>query len=156
MTDKNQKTPPNFEALQNELEHSLDVASLILVYSKALSIKFRMDEKRFDVDGAQNVRYEVIKKRIDKAMLKNSSERLTQPGKIAIVYGQPKEVEEYMKYIKHLQAKNYIKKEIENIEIEDLQGSIGLKAIRIQINYKKDADKKITLNDLMDVIENKS
>jgi hypothetical protein len=45
-----------------------------------------MDEKRFDVDGAYNSRYEVIKKRIDKAYIKNTTERITQPGKICIVY----------------------------------------------------------------------
>ncbi len=137
--------------LQNELEHSLEVASLILVHSKPLTIKFRMDEKRFDVDGAQNVRYEVIKKRIDKAMLKNSSERLTQPGKIAIVYGQPKEAEEYMKYIRHLQAKKYLLSEIENLDIEDLKGISGLKTLRITINYNQ-----FPKNELFTDIKNRS
>ena len=123
--------------LKDELEHSLEVASMILVHSTPLSIKFRMDEKRFDVDGAQNVRYEVIKKRVEKAMLKNSSERLTQPGKIAIVYGQPKEAEEYYKYIKHLQSKKYLLDEIENLDIEDLKGISGLKTLRVTVNYKQ-------------------
>jgi len=127
--------------LQNELEHSLDVASLILVHSKPLTIKFRMDEKRFDVDGAQNVRYEVIKKRIDKAMLKNTNERLTQPGKIAIVYGQPKEAEEYMKYIRHLQSKKYLLPEIEDLDVEDLKGISGLKTLRVTINYSQSPKK---------------
>ncbi len=52
---------------RNEMEHDLQVASLILVHSNPLAIKFRMDEKKFDVDGAYNIRYEIIKKRIDKA-----------------------------------------------------------------------------------------
>ncbi|TAK35947.1 MAG: hypothetical protein EPO28_13950 [Saprospiraceae bacterium] len=40
-----------------------------------------MDEKRLDVEGSYNVRYEIIKKRIDKALLKGTQERLTQsPG----------------------------------------------------------------------------
>ena len=121
--------------LKNELEHELDVASLILVYSAPLTIKFRMDEKHFDVDGAQNVRYEVIKKRVENASLKISGERLTQPGKIAIVYGQPKEAEEYLKYIKHLQAKKYLLEEIEHLDVEDLKGVSGLKTLRIAINY---------------------
>lgn len=122
--------------LKNELEHELDVASLILVHSNPLSIKFRMDEKRFDVDGAKNVRYEVIKKRVEKALLKNSNERLTQPGKIAIVYGQPKEEEEYLKYIKHLQSKKYLLNEVEKLDIEDLKGITGLKTLRVAVNYK--------------------
>ena len=121
--------------LKDELEHSLEVASLILVHSTPLAIKFRIDEKRFDVDGARNVRYEVIKKRIEKAMLINSSERLTQPGKIAIVYGQPREAEEYSKYIKHLQSKKYLLNEVENLDIEDLKGISGLKTLRVAINY---------------------
>ena len=126
--------------LKNQLDHPLEVASLILVHSTPLTIKFRMDEKRFDVDGAYNIRYEILKKRIDKAHIKNTNQRLTIPGKIAIVYSQDDEAEEYMKYIKHLQSKNFIKKGVESVEIEDLQGSTGLKALRITVNYKKDTD----------------
>ena len=70
---------------RNEMEHDLQVASLILVHSNPLAIKFRMDEKKFDVDGAYNIRYEIIKKRIDKAHIKGTNDRLTVPGKIAIV-----------------------------------------------------------------------
>lgn len=139
--------------LKDKLKHPLEIASLILVHSTPLSIKFRMDEKRFDVDGAYNIRYEILKKRIDKAHIKNTKERLTIPGKIAIVYNHQDEAEEYLKYIKHLQVKNYIKKGVELLELEDLQGSTGLKALRIQINYTKELEQKITLNDLMKVIE---
>ena len=103
--------------LKKSLSHPLEVASLILVHSNPLAIRFRMDEKRFDVDGAYNIRYEIIKKRIDKALIKNTKERLTQPGKIAIVYSQNKDVVEYMKYIKYLQSKNYLLKTVEKIEI---------------------------------------
>ena len=123
--------------LKDELEHTLEVASLILVHSTPLTIKFRMDEKHFDVDGARNVRYEVIKKRIEKAMIKNSSERLTQPGKIAIIYAQPKEAEEYYKYIKHLQSKKYLLDEIESLDLEDLKGISGLKTLRVSVNYSQ-------------------
>ncbi|WP_460191167.1 GAF domain-containing protein [Urechidicola sp. KH5] len=138
--------------LKSDLTHPLDIASLILVHSTPLTIKFRMDEKRFDVDGAYNIRYEILKKRIDKAHIKNSNDRLTVPGKIAIVYSQEKESEEYLKYIKHLQTKNFIGKEIEHLEIEDLQGTTGLKAIRIPVVYKKTKG-EITFNDLVKVIE---
>ena len=54
------------EKLKTTLEVPLDTAQLIFVYGNPLSIVFRLDEKRFDVDGAYNVRYEIIKKRIDK------------------------------------------------------------------------------------------
>jgi hypothetical protein len=35
-----------------------------------------MDEKRFDVDGAYNSYYEIIKKRLDKAHIKDSQNAL--------------------------------------------------------------------------------
>ncbi|MFK5878592.1 MAG: GAF domain-containing protein [Flavobacteriaceae bacterium] len=136
------------------LPHQLEIASLILVHSTPLAIRFRMDEKRFDVDGAYNIRYEIIKKRIDKALIKNTNERLTQPGKIAIVYNQDQEADEYLKYIKHLQIMNCLLDEVEFLEIEDLQGTSGLKALRVSVNYNKKSKEKITLDDLMNVINN--
>ncbi|MEM8909816.1 MAG: GAF domain-containing protein, partial [Bacteroidota bacterium] len=92
--------------LKPHLSVPLDVASLILVHSSPLTIKFRMAEKRFDVDGAYNVRYEIVKKRIDKALIKGRDERLTQPGKIAIVYSQNKDAVEYRQYLEYLQSLN--------------------------------------------------
>jgi len=129
--------------LKVKLEHPLEVASLILVHNKPLSIKFRMDEKRFDIDGAQNVRYEIIKKRIDKSYIKNTSKRLTVPGKIAIIYSQVGERNEYLEYIKHLQSKNILLDNIEKFDIEDMKGISGLKALRVSVNYKKKFNSKI-------------
>jgi hypothetical protein len=71
------------ELLRQRLPLALDTTHLILAHHAPLSIRFRADEKRFDVDGAYNVRYEVVKKRIDKAMLRGSDERVTHPGQIA-------------------------------------------------------------------------
>ena len=133
---------------REEMNHDLRVASLVLVHSNPLSIKFRMDEKQFDVDGAYNIRYEIIKKRIDKAHIKNTSERLTVPGKIAIVYSQENDAREYLKYIKFLQSKNYFGK-LEKLEIEDLQGVSGLKALRVEVIYNP-KEKIISLNDLIE------
>ena len=96
--------------LKDEMDNELRVASLILVHSNPMAIKFRMDEKQFDVDGAYNIRYEIIKKRIDKAHIKGTDERLTVPGKIAIVYSQDKDAREYLKYIKYLQSKKIIRR----------------------------------------------
>ncbi len=142
--------------LKSSLKHPLEIASLILVHSTSLAIRFRMDEKRFDVDGAYNIRYEIIKKRIDKALIKGTKERLTQPRKIAIVYNQNHESIEYKKYIKHLQAMNYLKDPIEELEIEDLQGTSGLKALRVSINYNKKSKEKVSLDDLMNVINDEN
>jgi hypothetical protein len=139
---------------RKNMKNDLRVASLILVHSNAMAIKFRMDEKQFDVDGAYNIRYEIIKKRIDKANLKGTEERLTVPGKIAIVYSQEKDALEYVKYIKFLQSKNQLGK-MEILELEDLQGVSGLKALRVEVVYQKDfnATKTITFNDLIKEIE---
>ncbi|WP_299062718.1 GAF domain-containing protein [uncultured Polaribacter sp.] len=139
---------------RKNMTHDLQVASLILVHSNSMAIKFRMDEKKFDVDGAYNIRYEIIKKRIDKANIKNTTERLTCPGKIAIVYSQDKDALEYIKYINYLQSKNQLGK-IEFLNLEDLQGITGLKALRVAVIYQTDFDENntITFNDLMKEIE---
>lgn len=138
--------------LKSKLAVPLDVASLLLVYSTSLSIRFRLDEKRFDVDGTYNARYEVIKKRIDKSYIKGTSERLTQSGKLSIVYSQKKEELEYLRYIGFLKAKGYFTNNIEIVELEGLQGVTGLKAIRAEILYKQDSGdgKTYTYDDLMD------
>ncbi|GIZ09849.1 GAF domain-containing protein [Flavobacterium sp. UMI-01] len=115
------------------LPYELDVTSLILVFSSPLSIRFRMDEKRFDVDGTYNARYEVVKKRIDKAHIKGTMERITQKEKITIVYSHQSEETEYLKYIAFLQFKKIIEPEIEQFDIEELQGVSGLKALRIKV-----------------------
>ena len=119
--------------LKQNLKVCLDTTHLILIYGQPLSIRFRLDERQFDVDGAYNIRYEILKKRIDKAYLANSDERLTQPGKIAIVYSQAKEATEYLEYIDYLQHKGILTDEIENVEIEELQGVKGLQALRVRV-----------------------
>jgi hypothetical protein len=120
--------------LEAELSHPLSTTQLILAHSVPISISFRTAERKFDVDGAYNIRYEIIKKRIDKVCIKDTMERLTQPGKIAIVYSQPKEAAEYKEYIEFLQNKKLLKAGIEEFELEDLQGVVGLKALRVEAN----------------------
>lgn len=139
---------------RKNMEQELRIASLILVHSTPMAIKFRMDEKQFDVDGAYNIRYEIIKKRIDKAHLKGTNERLTTPGKLAIVYSQDKDAIEYIKYINFLQSRNQLGK-VEFLELENLQGVAGLKALRVEVIYQEGFDEKktITFNDLIEEIE---
>lgn len=117
--------------LQPQMSKPLTTAQLIFVYSDPLDIRFRMDEKHFDVDGAYNVRYEIIKKRIDKAYILGTNERLTQAGKIAIVYLHSKDKQEYMEYLHYLVDRGWISPEIEDLELDKLQGVEGLKALRI-------------------------
>ncbi|MGM1055677.1 MAG: GAF domain-containing protein [Bacteroidota bacterium] len=129
-----------FYQLQKNTPIKIDAASLILVFNNTLSIRYRMDEKKFDVDGTYNARYEIIKKRIDKAFIKNTEERITQKGKIAIVYAQSSDQKEYLRYIKYLQTRKYLGEEVEILELEDVQGVVGLRAIRANILYRPEAD----------------
>lgn len=122
--------------LRDALPYRLGVTSLILVFSTPIAIRFRMDEKHFDIDGAYNIRYEVIKKRIDKAHVKGTEERITQKGTIAIVYSNADEEQEYLGYIHILQQNAIVGTDIEHLEVEDLQGVSGLKALRVKVLYE--------------------
>ena len=139
-----------FNDLKNELRTPLEIASLILVYSAPLAVHFRMDEKKFDVEGAYNARYEIVKKRIDKANVKGTKERITQPGKITIIYSREQDAVDYQKYIRFLQFKGYLKNNpVEDLPIEDLQGITGLRALRVEVEYSK----TIKPNEAFDVNE---
>ncbi len=118
---------------KSSLPYPLDVTTLVLVYDTPISVRFRMDEKRFDVDGSYNARFEIVKKRIDKACVLNTDERITQPGKITIVYSNMNEENEYIGYIHLLQEQNILDRYIEKLDVEDLQGVVGLKALRVSI-----------------------
>lgn len=120
-------------SMQGEMPVPLQTAQLIFVYNNSLSIRFRMDEKQFDVDGAYNVRYEIIKKRIDKSVIKGTNERLTLKGKIAIVYLQEKDRKEYLDYLDYLLKRGYITEDIEDLDLEKLQGVEGLRALRVTV-----------------------
>ncbi len=124
------------QRLKRDMPMPLDVASLVLVHSSPMSIKFKMAEKHFDVDGAYNIRYEIIKKRIDKALIKGTQERLTQTGKIAIVYTQEEDAAEYKRYLQYLHSIGQIEAKIEDLELEDLQGVHGLRALRATMVYE--------------------
>ena len=119
--------------LRDRLPIPLETTHLILVQHAPLSIRFRFDEKRFDVDGAYNIRYEIVKKRIDKAVVEGTGERVTQPGKLAIIYNQPAEALEYKAYIEYLQNLGYLTGAVESLELGELQGVQGLRALRAQI-----------------------
>ena len=121
--------------IQPELKTRLDITQLILVHSTPLSIAFRYDEKKFDVDGTYNIRYEITKKRIDKALVKGTKERVTQVGKIAIIYSLAEEIDEYRSYINFLIAQGYLKDSFEYLELEDLQGASGLMALRVEVDF---------------------
>ncbi len=137
------KTARKVKEIQDSLKTKLDISQLILVHSAPLSIAFRQDEKKFDVDGAYNIRYEITKKRIDKALIKNTKERVTQVGKIAIIYSYAEEIEEYKRYIDYMISKGFITDNVENLELEDLIGASGLKALRIEVDFSKSSTEGI-------------
>ena len=130
--------------LIKDISVPLQTTQLLLAHNYPISISFRPAERKFDVEGAYNIRYEIIKKRIDKVHIKDTNERLTQPDKIAIVYTLPKEGEEYLEYIEYLIEQGLLTGEVEQLELEELQGVAGLKAYRIGVNVnvnEKDASK---------------
>ncbi len=146
-----------YNEVKRTLEKPLSVAALVLAHSAPLAIQYRMDEKQFDVEGAYNVRYEIIKKRIDKAHIKGTDIRITEPGKMVVVYATDAEEMEYLRYFHFLQSKGYLDKaEPEIVLLEDLQGVSGLKALRCGIDYGEEKEKsELSMEDIISEIEEK-
>ena len=144
-----------YHTLKSTLPYQMEVTSLLLVFNNPITIRFRMDEKRFDVDGSYNARYEVVKKRIDKANIKGTSERITKKDTITIVYSQQNEENEYRRYIRFLQHKGLLGSAIDSFDIEDLQGISGLKGLRVDVLFSQAKDAKVyTYQELLEEIRN--
>jgi hypothetical protein len=127
------------EQIKGSLQNAFDATHLILVHHNPLSIRFRFDEKRFDVDGAYDVEHEIIRSRVDKATIKGDKQRLTQPGNIAIVYSRPEEEEEMLAYITFLRNKEFLCDGVERLELDDLPGVQGLRALRVEVKLDSPA-----------------
>jgi hypothetical protein len=127
--------------LKPQLPKQLETTQLIFTNSNTIDICFRNDERRFDVEGAYNIRYQIIKKRIDKVNVKGTNQRLTQTGKIAVIYHSNKDAEEYIKYIQYLQSQGTLNDDLEEVELEELQGVKGLKALRVGVALEEDTKK---------------
>ncbi len=127
------------EQLKPRLKVPLDTCHLILVNHTPLSIRFRFDEKRFDVDGAYDVRHEIIKSRLDKALVKKTGERLTQPGRIAVVYSNPAEGREIRQHIEFMTTLGKLNNDMEFLELDDMPDVRGLKAIRVGVDIAAQA-----------------
>jgi GAF domain len=138
-------TAARAERLAASLPLPLQVTHLVLVQHAPLSIRFRPDEKRFDVDGAYDMRYEIVKKRIDKALVKGSSERVTQPGRIVVVYSNVAEAAEYRGYFDYLRNLGYVSADVEDLELEELQGVHGLRALRATVTLQEAPDRSVAL-----------
>ena len=105
-----------------------------MAYGSQLTLKFAKDERRLDVAGSHNVRYEIVKKRIDRSSIKYRKERLTQPEHIAFVYNREREVTAYRRYFEYLLAEGSIYQDWEELELEPLQGVEGLRALRAKVS----------------------
>ena len=124
------------KSLLTDMPKALSTAQLIFIHNHMIDISFRADERKFDVEGAYNIRYQMIKKRIDKVHIRNTNERLTQPDKIALIFFNRRDIEDYLPFISYLQETNALTPETEHLELEDLQGLSGLHALRMGIVYK--------------------
>jgi hypothetical protein len=122
-------------SLLPDLPLPLQTTQLILAHAHPVDIAFRTDERRFDVEGSYSIRYEVVKKRIDKARIQGTQQRLTQPDTIALVYSHISEIKDYLAYIKQLQESGHLKSAIEFVDLEPMQGIFNLKALRVSIMY---------------------
>lgn len=121
------------DQLSETLPMPIRTAQLVFAYTTPIDIRFRMDEKRFDVDGDYNVRYEILKKRIDKATIGGGAERLTQPGMVSIVYLTDRDEQEYADYFNYLQQAGYLAGEVEYLVLDALQSVNGLRAMRFRV-----------------------
>jgi hypothetical protein len=116
-----------------DLPVKLSTTQLVFIHNHTIDISFRADERKFDVEGAYNIRYQMIKKRIDKVMIRGSQERLTQPDKLALIYFNRRDIEDYLPFVKYLQETGVLHTDTEDLDLEDLQGLSGLKALRVRV-----------------------
>jgi len=120
-------------ALLPAMPTKLYTTQLLFIHNHTIDISFRADERKFDVEGAYNIRYQMIKKRIDKVHIRGTNERLTQPDKIALIYFNKRDIEDYLPFITYLQETGVLQQDTEELDLEDLQGLTGLKALRVGV-----------------------
>ncbi|MDB9495413.1 GAF domain-containing protein [Spirulina major CS-329] len=120
--------------LRDEQDNPLQVAHLILVQDITVDIFHdEQTEKLFDVMGTRDTRYEIVKKRIDKAISTQDQARITQPGMLTIVYSTESEWLEYQHYLRYLEREGWITCDRIMGAVEPLQGVTGLKFARVEV-----------------------
>jgi hypothetical protein len=121
-------------ALKADHDTEMDITHLVLVQDTTVDITHSENNERlFEVRGTRDTRYEIVKKRIDKAVDAQSQTRITQPGCLTLVYSTPEEWQEYQEYLRYLQREGWIEAEIEPGTVEPLQGVTGLKFARVRV-----------------------
>jgi hypothetical protein len=112
----------------------MELAHLVLVQNTTIDIFHNENtEKMFDVKGTRDIRYELVKKRIEKAVDKDLQERITQPGMLTVVYSAEDEWEEYQQYLRYLSREGWVEPKVQTGLVESLQGVSGLKFARVRI-----------------------
>lgn len=120
--------------LKAEHETTLEITHLVLVQDSTVDITHdEHTERLFDVRGTRDTRYEIVKKRIDKALDASTQARITQPGCLTLVYSTSHEWQEYQEYLRYLQREGWISSTIEQGTVEPLQGVTGLKFARVRV-----------------------
>lgn len=125
------RTAFKFQSLYNT---QMEVTHLVLVQDLTVDIIHDENtEKLFEVRGTRDIRYEIVKKRIDKAVDEESRTRITQPGMLTLVYSSEEEWAEYQQYMRYLSREGWIEPEIQSGTVEPLQGITGLKFARVRV-----------------------
>lgn len=120
--------------LEADSKINMELAHLVLVQNTTIDIFHNENtEKMFDVKGTRDIRYELVKKRIEKAVDKDAQERITQSGMLTVVYSTEDEWEEYEQYLHYLSREGWVESKIQTGMVESLQGVSGLKFARVRI-----------------------
>ncbi|MEG4810911.1 GAF domain-containing protein [Microcoleus sp. F8-D3] len=121
-------------SLQAESQINMELTHLVLVQNTTIDIFHNENtEKLFDVKGTRDIRYELVKKRIEKAVDKDAQERITQPGMLTVVYSTEDEWEEYQQYLRYLSREGWVEPKVQTGTVESQQGVSGLKFARVRI-----------------------
>ncbi len=121
-------------AIKNHHTTPMEITHLVLVQDATVDISHdETTERLFDVRGTRDTRYEIVKKRIDKALDTHSQRRITQPGCLTLVYSTTEEWQEYQEYLRYLHREGWVEATIEQGTVEPLQGVTGLKFARVRI-----------------------
>ena len=125
---------------QNLYDTQMEVTHLVLVQDQTVDIIHDENtEKLFEVRGTRDIRYEIVKKRIDKAVDEQSRTRITQPGMLTLVYSTEEEWAEYQQYLRYLAREGWVDTEIQSGTVEPLQGITGLRFARVRVLAASDS-----------------
>ncbi|WP_144017660.1 GAF domain-containing protein [Planktothrix sp. PCC 11201] len=120
--------------LKSEHKITLDLVHLVLVQHTPIDIFHDENtEGIFSVRGTRDIRYEIVKKRIDKGIDKETKTRITQSGMITIVYSTEEEREEYEQYLRYLHREGWVTDKIEFGVVDPLPGVSGLNYARVAV-----------------------